>query len=265
MKISCVTASYVADLMYYPGEIDWTLATERIVSAPLMSTIDDIMDRLSPVALDGIEFWYPHVWPQNLTLGLVSEIRRRLGGLGMKCSALAGGIADPDKSPYSVEELFQAAYLLESPLIAGHMSADVVPKLSGLCAKYGVAVGYENALEKSGSDIVKLIQTGDEWVGATLDTGNLVSRGGDPVRAVRELGERLMHVHLKDVPAVGSQDCVALGQGIVDVAGVIHQLQGIGYDDWLSIEVETADRDPTDDILISVDVVRSILGGQRIG
>jgi len=261
MKISCVTASYVADLLNYPGEIDWTLAMERILSAPLMETIDDIFDRLSKAKLDGIEFWYPHIWPKNLTLGLVSEIRKRLDLFGMECCACAGGIGDPDMDLYSVEELFQAAHLLEAPLIAGHMNADVVPRLGRLCAKYGIAVAYENAMESDIVDIEDIVRLGDEWVGVNLDTGNLAAQGGDPVAAVRGLGERLMHVHLKDVPDVGSHQCVALGKGIVDIVGVIRELRAIGYAGWLSVEIETGDHDPTDDILESVDTVRDILSG----
>ena len=259
MKVSCVTASYVADLLDYPGEIDWALAMERIVSAPLMSAIEDIIDRLSKARLDGIEFWYPHVWPKHLTLGLISEIRERLGLFDLVCCACAGGIGDPDVDPYDTEELFQVAHLLEAPLIAGHANSGVIPRLGRLCAKYGVAVAYENAVEKDAAEILDVIRFGDEWVGANLDTGNLATQGGDPVKAVRELGERLMHVQLKDVPSVGSHQCVALGKGIVDVAGVIRELSALGYPGWLSIEIETGDHDPTDDILESVDVVRGIL------
>jgi sugar phosphate isomerase/epimerase len=68
-----------------------------------------------------------------------------------------------------------------------------------------------------------------------------------------------MHVHFKDVPAVGSHDCVALCTGIVDVAGVIHELRAAGYDGWLSIEIETGDRDPTDEILSSAETLRRLL------
>ncbi|NLE44194.1 MAG: sugar phosphate isomerase/epimerase [Chloroflexi bacterium] len=260
MRISCVTASYVADVLNYPGQIDWSLATERILNTPVLDMIDDLLDRLSPARLDGIEFWYPHISPGNLTPACVSEIRKRLAMLNMTCCACAGGIGDPEEDPNAVEELFQVARLLEAPLIAGHMSEQVAPQLARLCSNYGIAVAYENALETDAAEILRIVRLGDEWVGANLDTGNLASQGGDPVQAVRELGPRIMHVHLKDVPEVGSHDCVALGEGIVDVAGVIRELRGCGYDGWLSVEVETADHDPTDDIIASVDTVRRLLG-----
>jgi sugar phosphate isomerase/epimerase len=51
---------------------------------------------------------------------------------------------------------------------------------------------------------------------------------------------------------------VALGAGIVDVKGVIRELKACGYDGWLSIEVETADRDPSQEIAASAETLRRL-------
>jgi sugar phosphate isomerase/epimerase len=246
----------VADLLGYPGEIDWGLAMEAIVRRPILEIIDGLLDRLSPARLDGIEFWYPHVWPTNITPALASEIHKRLATRGMICCACAGSIPDPQKDLYGCKALFQTARLLEAPLIAGHMDARAIPQLNKLCARYGVRVAYENGSEKDVSQILSLIQGGNEWIGVNIDTGNMAAQGGDPVQAIREMGERIMHVHFKDVPDVGSHRCVALGEGIVDVPGVIRELQALGYDGWLSIEIETGDHDPTDKILASAEKIR---------
>jgi sugar phosphate isomerase/epimerase len=260
MKLSCVTASYVADLLGYPGPIDWGLAMETIERAPLLETLEGILNRLSPARLDGLEIWFPHASPKNLTPALASQIRKRLAARGMVCCACAGGVADPEAEPYACEEAFQVARLLKAPLIAGHLHAAAVPSLCRVAASYGVRLAFENGSEKDVAEIQATIQKGDEWVGANLDTGNLAAQGGDPVRAVRALGKRIVHVHLKDVPAVGSHDCVAIGSGIVDVEGVLHELISCGYNGWLSIEVETGDRDPTEAILNSAETVRRLLG-----
>ena len=103
------------------------------------------------------------------------------------------------------------------------------------------------------------IQECNDWIAANLDTGNLAARGGDPVKAARLLGKRIRHVHFKDVPAVGSHDCVAIGTGIVDVQGVVRELKAAGYDGCLSIEIETGDRDPTDEIIASAETLRRLL------
>jgi sugar phosphate isomerase/epimerase len=256
MKLSCVTASYVADLIGYPGEIDWGLAAETIEAAPLLETLNNLLDRLAPARLDGLEIWYPHASPRNLTPALAGQVRQSLAKHGLACCACAGGVPDPQADPYGCDEAFQVAQLLKAPLIAGHLPPAAVAHLCRVAASYGVRLAFENGSEKSEMEIQTAIQGGDEWVGANLDTGNLAAQGGDPVRAVRVLGKRIVHVHLKDVPAVGSHDCVAIGTGIVDVQGVFRELKACGYDGWLSIEVETGDRDPTEAILSSAETIR---------
>ena len=105
MKLSCVTASYVNDLLGYPtGGIDWGLATETVQQAPVLETLDGILDRLAPANLDGIEIWYPHIWPSKITPTLASEIRRRLAAHGMVCCACAGSVGDPEKDPSGLEQ-----------------------------------------------------------------------------------------------------------------------------------------------------------------
>lgn len=258
MKLSCVTASYVADLIGYPGVIDWGLASETIERAPLLETLNGILDRLSPARLDGLEIWFPHVSPKNLTPALASQVRKSLTARGMVCCACAGGVPNPETDPYACEEAFQVAQLLKAPLIAGHLNPAAVPSLCRVAASYGVRLAFENGSEKNEAEILAAIQDGNDWVGANLDTGNLATQGGDPVKAVRFLGKRILHMHLKDVPTVGSHDCVAIGTGIVDLQGVLRELKACGYDGWLSIEVETGDRDPTEAILASAETIRRL-------
>lgn len=261
MKLSCVTASYVADLLGYPGEVDWGLASQKIVEAPMMETLESLLSRLAPARLDGLEIWYPHIWPAKITPVLASAIRRRLATEGMVCSACAGGVADPASDAYAAEEALQTAVLLRAPTIAAHLPPGVAARLGPLCAAYGVHVGYENGHDKDSAGMLRAMTGSNEWIGVALDTGNLAAQGGDPVRAVRELAGRIIHVHLKDVPAVGSHDCVAIGTGIVDAAGIMRELKACGYDGWLSIEIETGDRDPSDEIIASAETVRGLWGG----
>jgi sugar phosphate isomerase/epimerase len=226
----------------------------------MLDTIDRLLDRLAPAGLDGIEFYYPHISPTKLTPVVAGEIRRRLAALDMVCSACAGGVPDPAKDPSGAEVQFETARLMATDLIAGHLHVEELAPLTALCRRYGVRVAYENGAEKDAGEILAAIRGGNEWVGANIDTGNMAAQGGDPVQAIRELGTTIIHVHLKDVAAVGAHDCVAIGAGIVDVEGVMRELLALGYDGWLSIEIETGDHDPTDEILASVNTIRALLG-----
>ncbi len=258
MKLSCVTASYVMDLLGYPGHFDWSAASEAILRAPILETIDDLLRRLAPAKLDGVEFWYPHVWPSKVTPSLASAIRRRLRERGMACSACAGAVSNPLEDPDGCEELFQVARLLKAERIAGHVSKGGLAELTRLCADYGISLAYENGGERSAAEILAAIAGGNEWIKVNLDTGNLAAQGGDPVQAIRELGPLIQYIHFKDVPAVGAHECVALGEGIVDVRGVIRELKRIGYGGWLSIEIETCSHDPTTEIIASAETLRKL-------
>jgi inosose dehydratase len=90
-------------------------------------------------------------------------------------------------------------------------------------------------------------------LGLCLDTGHWTfGAGGDPVAAVRELGDRVWHVHFKDAePAVmeasrangwdgpesvGHGVFCELGKGCVDFPGMLAALDEIGYRGWIVVE-----------------------------
>ena len=95
-------------------------------------------------------------------------------------------------------------------------------------------------------------------IGLCLDTGHLLLGGGDPVAAIGAWGARINHVHLKDarrsvmaeIVADGGQATEiwsreafpALGQGDLDVDGVLAGLRGISYRGWLVVEQDTLPR-----------------------
>src|SRR5437016_6004979 len=64
--------------------------------------------------------------------------------------------------------------------------------------------------------------------------------GETPEEAVRLLGDRLLHVHVKDARRTGTDgwDLVLLGEGEIPVAGSLRALAAAGYGGWLSVEWE---------------------------
>jgi len=99
-------------------------------------------------------------------------------------------------------------------------------------------------------EIAKVLEISD--VGLCLDTGHFFVGGGDPVTALREWKDRINHVHLKDAirsimdgiiadneptPAIwGREAFCALGQGDVDIDGVLQQLSVNDFSGWLVVE-----------------------------
>lgn len=87
-------------------------------------------------------------------------------------------------------------------------------------------------------------------MGIMLDTGHLLAAGGDPMRVIRDHGKLINHVHLKDFHAADNWDpenpdwtrshFEALGQGNVgfDAGAALKGLEQIGYDGWISVELD---------------------------
>lgn len=86
----------------------------------------------------------------------------------------------------------------------------------------------------------------------TLDTGHLLIAGGDPVDAVRRWGNRVNHLHLKDVDLTvlrrviaegggmaevwSSGAFVALGEGDIDIPSVMQAMQDREFAGWIVVE-----------------------------
>ena len=157
MKLSCVTASYVADPLGYPGDIDWGLAARTLAEGPMLEQIDGMLRRLAPAKLDGIELWTPHAHPDKLTPALAAAIGARLAEDGMVCCACAGGVSDPTADPLGNEAAFLATQLLGASLIAAHMPPSVVPALVPYCARHSIRIGFENGHEKDAGEILAAV------------------------------------------------------------------------------------------------------------
>jgi inosose dehydratase len=85
-----------------------------------------------------------------------------------------------------------------------------------------------------------------------LDTGHLIACGGDPVELLRTWGDRLGQLHLKSARRERMQELVdrgdpveaiwgqrvfcALGEGDLDLPGVLRVMDEVGYRGWIVVE-----------------------------
>lgn len=88
-----------------------------------------------------------------------------------------------------------------------------------------------------------------------LDTGHLMIGGTDPAELAAKAPDRIAHTHLKDVDTAWADrvragqvtytDAVRagiyrpLGQGDVDIAGIVRSLEAVGYQGWYVMEQDT--------------------------
>lgn len=260
MRISFVTASYVAEALGYPGQkFNWGEAERATVEATTPSTVDCMLSRLVPARLDGIELWGAHAMPLARNPDDVAETKAILTRYGVVGTAYAGGLGSAASEPAGAEEVFRAARAFDLPIIASWVSRESAPIVAQLAQRYSIRVGDENHPESDAAALKETIAGYEEWIGVALDTGNLAARGGDPVKAVYELGDHLIYLHFKDILPGGGHRCCTLGRGIVDVRAVVRALKEVGYEGVLSIEIETIDHDPTEEIIESTQLLRELL------
>jgi inosose dehydratase len=125
-----------------------------------------------------------------------------------------------------------------------------------ICARNGVAASlhhhFGTVIERD--DQLRRFLEGSD-MGLCLDTGHLVFGGSDPVEIVELAGDRVNHVHLKDVDRdlvrrVATRELSykegatrgmyrPLGDGDVDVGRVIDLLEQAGYRGWYVLEQDT--------------------------
>ena len=107
-----------------------------------------------------------------------------------------------------------------------------------------------------------LDETDPARVGWCLDVGHLAYGGGNSLEMLGTYGDRVKHIHLKDVngdvlararaeewsfgQALKTWIFPALGEGIAEVPEVVDALLRRGYDGWFVLEQDTTPDDPKD-------------------
>ena len=131
-----------------------------------------------------------------------------------------------------------------------------LPSVEEICARHGLTVAlhshYGTVIERD--DQLRRFLEGCD-TGLCLDTGHLVIGGSDPVEVAELAGERVSHVHLKDVDLdlarrVANRELSfkegahrgafrPLGDGDVDIGEVVGRLERSGYRGWYVLEQDT--------------------------
>ena len=93
--------------------------------------------------------------------------------------------------------------------------------------------------------LTTIVETPDELarlmphtrIGFCPDTGHLAAGGGNPAALIRAYPDRIRHVHLKDA-VLEPLSFTPLGEGELDFADVMAALGEVGYDGWLTVELD---------------------------
>jgi inosose dehydratase len=161
--------------------------------------------------------------------------------------------------------------------------AENLERTSELVAGLGLTMAlhpHSGSVIETDSQIERILAETD--VRVCLDSGHLAIGGADPAEFVRLHGDRIVHVHLKDVDgglaervATGALSLVEgtrrglfqpLGRGDVAIDEVVAMLDSSGYERWLVLEQDTTltgeeppvGSGPISDVQASIDYLASL-------
>ena len=138
--------------------------------------------------------------------------------------------------------------------------------LADAIAPLGMRVMFHNHVGtyvETPAETARLLDETDPGrVGWCLDIGHLAYGGGNSLEMLGAYGDRVGHIHLKDVDGGVLAQAKAgewsfgralkafifppLGQGIAQVSDVVRELLTHGYDGWFVLEQDTCAGDPMD-------------------
>jgi inosose dehydratase len=91
----------------------------------------------------------------------------------------------------------------------------------------------------------------EDHLGVCLDTGNSWLGGSEPLDFIKTFGDRIKHVHWKDMDASWEDKrgtvfgcgmaTIPLGDGVVGIEGIVKELNKIGFNGYTTLEIAGAD------------------------
>jgi L-ribulose-5-phosphate 3-epimerase len=119
----------------------------------------------------------------------------------------------------------------------------------------GVKIAIEEVWNKfllSAPEFARYVdEFGTPAVGAYFDVGNVVEYGY-PQEWIRELGKRILKIHIKEYKKERRFN-YPLGEGEIDWAAVRSALMDVGYDGWITAEVGAKDLAAMKDVVARMD------------
>ncbi|MCD6396261.1 MAG: sugar phosphate isomerase/epimerase [Spirochaetaceae bacterium] len=250
--------------------------------------LDESLHEASEAGADGVQmFAVPHEMAVlKLDFADAEKLKRKLRSSGLEMASLCGDIGGhgfenkfENKSKIKKTiEIIDYAVELGTTIISTHIGVisendsekrdniqEALIKICRYAEKSGVLIAVETGPEKS--EVLKkfILETGEKSLKVNFDPANLVMvQGEDPVLAVYNLNDLIVHTHAKDGKMIQKCDPVKIynafaegnpdnididsyfmefpiGKGDVNFPAYLAALDEIGYKGYLTIEREAGE------------------------
>jgi len=168
-----------------------------------------------------------------------NKVRRQLERAEIHVPATYTGQFRPDEETNRAILSFGQAMGLD--FFSCRPGRDTLKFLNRLAPAHDVGIAVHNTTPIPGEDKafsrladVRKALDQFEHVDACVDVGNFTRGGVDPIDALKALKGRVLEVHVKDVDEKGHETMP--GKGIVDIPGVLDQLQKQSFGGLVTLE-----------------------------
>jgi sugar phosphate isomerase/epimerase len=250
-------------------------------NAFLDRTLDETISVLAEIGYDGIEIMadVPHAYPLHFTDEDIRRTRKLLARKRIQISNVNAFMHNADGDTYHpswierdpAERTRRIEYTLRcidlaEKLGAPHISTEPGGPLEGISSEEGFSYFLEGlrAIENRARDkgirvLIEpepglLIENSSEFLGIygkldpavfglNFDIGHFFCVGEDPSALVSRLKDCAPHFHLEDIDASRRHHHLMLGDGAIDIPGVLERIENTGFSGFVTVELYTYSED----------------------
>lgn len=245
----------------------------------------DVDTALQQTAKLGLHYWesFRNHIPLGTVPAYIAEQKAKLQKAGVQ---LVGyGVVSFDANETKAREMFDFAKAMGLWSISADPNKDdaTFSLLEKLVEEYQIPIAIHNhgpghRYDKV-ADVLAMVENRHPLLGACVDTGHYLRSDEDPVEVIQKLGPRVFGVHLKDVRTIRTPEEKArlmkelpkgraaqlekegkvftiLGEGELNVVGVLRALRNLNYSRNLSLEYEENPMNPLSDVELCLAAVR---------
>jgi len=234
-----------------------------------LSDLEGVLDEVASLGYEGIEA-SPNVFEN------VSDPKETLASRGLSLAGLHMNVNSAD-----VEAVDEALVLLDKTDghylmfsgAGGRENSDEnylrnskrLEEYGRRAEKHGVTLCYHNHWQEivnnaKGTRII-LENTSPDYVSLCVDTYWVKCGGLSPVEFIKENGDRVAYLHLKDGTEEGikKHEFTELGRGIIDFPAVMKAVEPLNIE-WAVVEQDRTDKTPKESMAISRKYIKEKLG-----
>ncbi len=214
-------------------------------------TLEEAIAKLKPLKLDGIEC-YPRQklskkFP-NAKVGHTLNVQERAymkklladANLKMVSFGVVGA-----KSEEEIEKICQFVKEMGGTKVITEAPVYWFPTWDKMCQKYGLTMCLHHHATNSGNqywdtDVVKKYIKGFKNIKTNPDPGHWSRSGIDPIKGLKALSGTIASIHFKDQREFNNikNQPAPFGEGVLDVNGMLAELDKQGYNGYFVIEYE---------------------------